>query len=84
MSKYEDTRIVTFQEEYAIPTKAGGTRVIYKKSTTHAMHKSIAKLLQDRGAKIKVSELDHKKIIEQRKANLIKTRKRQVELSYGQ
>lgn len=82
MSKYEDTRIVKFKEDYAIPTKAGGTRVIYKKNTTHAMHKSIAKLLTERKASITVELLDHKKVEEALKAKLQKQRKKQIETAY--
>ena len=84
MSKYEDCRIVFFQEDYAIPTKSGGTRVIYKKGTTHAMHKSVAKLLEERKAKVKVTELDYKKAEEKLREKLRKDRKRSIELSYAE
>lgn len=74
MSKYEDTRIVTFQEDYTVPTEKGGTRVLYKKGTTHAMHKSIADKLKEKGAKCIIVPLDHKKIIEERKKAFEKRR----------
>lgn len=81
MSKYEDTRIVTFKEDYSIPTKSGEPRVLYKKGSTHAIHKTIVKKLEGK-AKMTVEMLDFKKVEEKRKAEMGKNRKRAVELSY--
>jgi hypothetical protein len=83
MSKYEDARIVTFKEDYSRPTKNGGTRVYYKKNSTHAIHKNLVKLLEDKGAKMKVEELDMKKVYAERKKKLASNKKREVELAYN-
>lgn len=97
MSKYEDTRIVTFKEDYArqMKTKDGmpmtvdgqpGSkpmmRVFYKKNSTHAIHYKLVKKLEEQGAKIDVKELDLKKVRDERKKRLGERRKKQVELSY--
>lgn len=84
MSKYEDTRIVTFKEDYSRPTKSGGIRVYYKKNSTHAIHKALVELLEQRGAKMKVEELDMKKVYAERKKKMSENKKREVELAYGQ
>lgn len=81
MSKYEDTRIVTFKEDYSIPTKSGEPRVLYKKNSVHAIHKTIVKRLEGK-AKITVETLDYKKVEEKRKSDMGKHRKRIVEMSY--
>jgi hypothetical protein len=62
--KYENTRIVAFKEDYYVKTKDGGKKLLHEKGSRHAMHKGIVKILQKNGAKIDVSELDHKKIEE--------------------
>lgn len=64
MQKYDNTRVVTFAEDY---TDKGG-RVIYKKGTTHAMHFQTLEKIKSKGAKIKVDALDVKKIEEKAKA----------------
>lgn len=81
MSKYEDARIVTFKEDYSIPTKSGAPRVLYKKDSTHAIHKTIVAKLEGK-AKMKVETLDFKKVEEKRKAQITKNNKKAVELSY--
>lgn len=83
MSKYEDTRIVTFKEDYSIPTKSGVPRVLYKKNSVHAIHKSIVMRLEGK-AKMTVELLDFKKVEDKRKTEMAKNRKRAVELSYQQ
>lgn len=97
MSKYEDTRIVTFKEDFARqmkdkkgqlltvngkPEGAALMRVFYKKDSTHAIHYKLVGKLQEQGAKVEVKELDLKKVREQRKKKLGERKKKQVELSY--
>lgn len=82
MSKYADTRIVTFKEDYTIPTKGGGKRVLYKKDSVHAIHKTVVAKLEGK-AQMKVEELDYKKVIEQKKKELQNQRKKAVELAYS-
>ena len=97
MSKYEDTRIVTFKEDYArqmkdkkgqlltVNGKPDGPplmRVFYKKNSQHAIHYKLVKGLEEKGAKMDVKELDLKKVREQRKKTLAEKKRKQVELSY--
>lgn len=93
MSKYEDTRIVTFKEDYARQMKGKDgqplvsdgkplMRVFYKKNSQHAIHYKLVKKLEDQGAKMEVKELDLKKVREARKKRLGERKKKQVELSY--
>lgn len=82
MSKYEDTRIVTFKEDYSKPTRSGGVRVYFKKNTTHAIHKKMVELFKAGGAKMDVEELDLKKLYAERKKKLAAQRKKQVEAAY--
>lgn len=77
MSKYEDTRIVYFTEDYAV-----NGRVFYKKGSTHAIHKTVADKLVKAGAKCKVDKLDSKKAEEEKKVKLGKQRKKAIEMSY--
>jgi hypothetical protein len=65
--KYENTRIVLFQEDYFVKAKDGGRKLLHKKGSRHAMHKGIVKILQGNGAKIKIEEIDHKKVEKERK-----------------
>lgn len=97
MSKYEDTRIVTFKEDYARqmkdkkgqlltvtgkPEGAPMMRVFYKKGSTHAIHHKLVKKLEGQGAKMDVKELDLKKVREGRKKVIAERKRKQVELSY--
>ena len=94
MSKYEDTRIVTFKEDYShgMKSKKGDPiigpdgkqlrRVFYKKNSTHAIHYKLVDKLREQGAKMDVKELDLKKVREQRKKILGDRKRKQVELSY--
>lgn len=63
--KYENTRMVTFKEDYYVKTK-DGRRLLHRKSTgptdRHAMHKGVVAILEKNGAKITVETLDYKKI----------------------
>lgn len=66
MSKLEDTRIVTFKEDYT-GRKAGDKSetapIVYmEKGSTHAIHKSLVAKLAKRGAKMEISEVDVKKV----------------------
>lgn len=73
--KYENTRIVTFKEDYYVKTPKDhegnfGRRILHKKGSRHAMHKGIVKVLESNGAKISVEMLDFKKIEQARKEKL--------------
>lgn len=56
--KLEQTRIVTFKEDYA-PGKSG--KVIYKKDEPQAMHFTLAEKLKSKGIKMDIKEFDEKK-----------------------
>ena len=96
MSKYEDTRIVTFKEDYTRPKKDKEgkpvmgpdgkqmQRVFYKKNSIHAIHKLLVEKLREQGAKMDVKELEIKKVHAERKKRLADRKKKQVELSYAQ
>ena len=79
MSKFEDTRIVIFKEDYGVPKvdRDGKPIVIdgkaekiiyYKKDSVHAIHFNVVKKLEDNGAKIKVELFDRKGYIAKEKA----------------
>lgn len=90
MSKYEDTRIVTFKEDYGVPKldKDGKPVVVdgkplmhiyYKKSTgpkdKHAIHKNVVKKLQEKGAKMEIETFDRKGYIRDQKDKKAKNEK---------
>lgn len=54
-NKEKNARIVTFKEDYA--SKVSG-QPIYRKGQVVAMHHTIAKQLQEKGAKIDVKSVD--------------------------
>lgn len=96
MSKYEDTRIVTFKEDFArtIRNKSGKQivddqgkpvkRVFYKKNSQHAIHRKLVAKLETQGAKMDVKELDLKKVYAERKKKLQADRERQAKTAYTQ
>lgn len=84
MSKYEDTRIVTFKEDFAKKLENGEVRVFYKKGTTHAIHFKLVENFEGRGAKMDVKKLDLEKVRTERKKLLAAARKKQVEVAYTQ
>ena len=53
-NKEKNTRIVTFKEDYK--TKAG--TLVYKKGSTHAIHKDLVGSLKEKGAKMDVQTFD--------------------------
>jgi hypothetical protein len=67
MTKYKDTRIVTFKEDHTIKSKkldAAGKpvlRVLYAKNSTHAIHRSVVDQLKEKGAKMQIDGLDVQK-----------------------
>jgi hypothetical protein len=75
MSKFEDTRIVTFKEDYSAGEPP---QLFYKKGSTHAIHWKVVKKLEDKGAKMKVEEFDHKAYIKREKEKLLKKDKGSV------
>lgn len=86
--KYDDTRIVTFKEDYLVQAKRGGTKVLYAakdskgKPNKYAIHKGTVKILEANKAKMTVEELDVKKLEEKLKAKAKEQKKRQVTLAY--
>lgn len=84
MSKYEDTRIVTFKEDFAKKLDDGTMRVFYKKGTTHAIHFKLVDNFEGRGAKMDVKKLDLEKVRAERKKQITAAKKRQIEASYTQ
>lgn len=66
MSKYEDTRIVTFKEDYAVDKvdkdgKPTGQKIVYyKKNSQHAIHFKVVEKLEKNGAKMNVELFDRK------------------------
>jgi hypothetical protein len=82
MSKYEDTRIVTFKEDFSKKLENGEVRVFYKKGTTHAIHHKLVTNFESRGAKMDVKKLDLEKVRAERKKALVAAQKRQVEAAY--
>ena len=95
MSKYEDTRIVTFKEDYShtMKNKSGEPvvgpdgkvmrRVFYKKNSQHAIHYKLVAKLEKNGAKMEVKELDLKKVYEAKRKELAAKRKKQIEVAYS-
>lgn len=66
-NKIKNTKIVTFREDYVSkPGKEAG-EVIYKKGTSHAIHKSIVKELQKKGAKMEIKEPDYEAAVKRAK-----------------
>ena len=96
MSKFEDVRIVTFKEDYAVPKFDGEGKqimlpdgkpdriVYYKKSTgpndCHAMYFKLVKKLEEKGVKISVEKFDRKAYIAKEKDKLIKRDKSSVSI----
>lgn len=64
MQKYDNTRVVTFAEDYV--NKAGVVR--FKKGTKIAIHFQTLETIIAKGAKIKVDNFEPKKIEEKAKA----------------
>jgi hypothetical protein len=91
MSKYEDTRIVTFKEDYGVPKvdKDGKPvlidgkptlRIYYKKDSQHAIHYKVVGKLEERGAKLKVERFDRKAYVEREKEKLLKRDKSSISM----
>lgn len=78
MSKYEDTRIVTFKEDYGVDKtdkdgKPTGQRdIYYKKNSKHAIHYKVVAKLEKRGAKMDVEEFDRKGYVKREKEKRLK------------
>lgn len=89
MSKYEDTRIVTFKEDYSVPkVDEKGTPIVfdgkqqvtvyYKKGSKHAIHYKVVEKLQERGAKMQVEHFDRKGYVAREKEKLLKRDKASI------
>jgi hypothetical protein len=74
MPKLDDTRIVTFKEDYNPQRREEGGKVavagkvLYKKGQTYAIHYKLVEKIKKRGAKFDAEKLDVQKAIEKRKA----------------
>ena len=81
MSKFEDTRIVTFKEDYAVPRvdKNGDPTdqkiVYYKKGSRHAIHFKVVDKLKSKGAKMDIELFDRKGFLEKEKTKKLKSEK---------
>lgn len=85
MSKYEDTRIVTFKEDYSVPKvdKNGDVikdqRIIYyKKNSKHAIHYKVVDKLESKGAKMDVELFDHKGWVKEQKKLRLQSDKHKI------
>jgi|SRR6185369_12026083 len=93
MSKYEDTRIVTFKEDYGVAKtdKDGNVVVVdgkplmtiyYKKSTgpkdKHAIHYKVVDKLKKNGAKMEVEHFDRKAYVKEQKEKFLKSDKAHI------
>lgn len=78
MSKYEDTRIVTFKEDYGVDKtdkegKPTGLKdIYYKKGSKHAIHFKVVEKLEKKGAKMDVEEFDRKGYVKREKEKRLK------------
>lgn len=79
MSKYEDTRIVTFQEDYGVDKTDKDGKVIqghkiiyYKKGSKHAIHYKVVEKLEKKGVKMDVDTFDRKGYIKKMKDKKLK------------
>lgn len=91
MSKYEDTRIVTFKEDYGVnKLDKNGEHIIvdgkpskiiyYYKGTTHAIHFKVVDKLKKNGAKIDVELFDRKAYVAREKEKLLKRDKSSISI----
>lgn len=69
-NKIKNTRLVTFKEDYTSKPGKDEGYVIYKKGTTHAIHKSIVKELVRKGAKLESKEPDYEAAVKRAKKQL--------------
>ena len=77
-NKEKNARLVTFKEDYqSTPGKLNG-EVIYKKGTSHAIHKTLVKKLQDKGAKMDVKDIPVDAIVKRAKAARAENLKKMV------
>lgn len=83
MKKQEQARFVTFEEDYKIKTKSNTTKVLFKKGQKVAMSVNLADLLKQRNAKMKVEDVDFKKIHDKLKEKKIKFDKEAVQRAYS-
>lgn len=92
MSKYEDTRIVTFKEDYSVvKTDKNGEpimgadgkpqrQVYYKKGSEHAIHYKVVEKLKANGAKMDVELFDRKAYIKREKEKLLTREKTNISI----
>lgn len=91
MSKFEDTRIVTFKEDYGVqktdsdgkPIMIDGkpaVQIYYKKDSEHAIHWKVVDKIKANGGKITVERFDRKAFIAREKEKLIKRDKSSISI----
>lgn len=71
MGKYADARVVVFQEDY----KSKKGKVLYAKGSTHVIKAQLLERIEERGAKVKVQNVDFKKKEASLKAKMEVSRK---------
>ena len=74
MSKYTDTRVVTFKEDY----NPSGKRVLYKAGVPHFIHKDVVAALEKKGVKLTAKMFDHKAAEDKARAAFIKSKRMQL------
>lgn len=77
MSKFEDTRVVKFKEDYAV---GDPPQVMYKKNSTHCIHWKVVKKMEERGAKITVESFDRKGYVAREKDKILKKDKASISI----
>lgn len=83
-NKEKETRIVTFKEDYSTKAQkamAGLTdkpEVLFKKGSVHAMHQSLVKSLEAKGAKMDVKKFDKEASEKRIKKARVEAAKRQL------
>lgn len=91
MSKYEDTRIVTFKEDYGVdkvdkdgkPVMINGAPAqvtYYKKGSKHAIHYKVVDKLKARGAKMDFEHFDRKAFVKAEKEKFLKNNGSQISM----
>lgn len=73
--KYEDTRIVTFQEDFY-----ANKDYVFKKGKPYAMHRRVAESLVSRGIKLKAEKLDPGVIEQKHRADKAKAKAKAFEV----
>lgn len=81
MNKFNDTRFVTFKEDYNIKTRDGGKKTIYKKGVQYAIHVNNVKALEKRKAQMTVISPNWEELKQKRK-KIYEARQKAAKLIY--